>query len=181
MINAARKISPAGLHRLKNYEAFRSKPYDDKNSKDKKGNPIDWNPSMPLKGKLTVGYGRVLWSPKVDYEKYKNGVTEPQASQMLLEDLRRFENSVRVEVKVPLSQNEYDAIVIFIFNIGLGDRKQGIAGFTTSTFLKRLNEGKKTEAANQLLRWVYSDGQYLPGLLTRRQRERTIFLTGKYA
>lgn len=178
--NATASFSAIGMRTLKNYEAFRSKPYDDKNSKDKNGNPIDWHPGMSLKGKLTVGYGRVLWNPQKDYERYKNGVTEPQATQMLLEDLRRFENSIRVNVVVPLSQNEYDAIVIFIFNIGLGDKAQGIAGFTTSTFLKFLNQGKKLDAANQMLRWVYSGGVLMQGLVNRRQRERTIFLKGKY-
>ncbi len=179
--NATMSLSAIGMRSLKNWEAFRSKPYDDKNSKDKNGKPIDWHPGMPLKGKLTVGYGRVLWNPPKDYEKYKNGITEPQATQMLLEDLRRFENSIRLNVVVPLSQNEYDATVIFIFNIGLGaNAPKKVSGFINSTFLARLNANNKTGAADQMLRWVYSGGQFMQGLLNRRQKERTIFLKGKY-
>lgn len=172
--NATMSLSAAGIRALKNYEAFRSKPYDDKTKKE-------WRPGTPLIGKLTVGYGRVLWNPARDYEKHKNGVTEPQATQMLLEDLRRFENSIRLNVKIPLSQNEYDATVIFIFNIGLGDPSKGIVGFVNSTFLKMLNQGDKLGAANQLMRWVYSGGVFMQGLVNRRRKERTIFLAGKYA
>jgi GH24 family phage-related lysozyme (muramidase) len=179
--NAQMSFSAAGMRALKNYESFRAKPYDDKNAFDKNHKPIDWHPGMPLKGKLTVGYGRVLWNPAKDYEKYKDGITEAQATQMLLEDLRRFEAVIRLNVLVPLTQNEYDAIVIFVFNIGLDSKAQGISGFLTSTFLKFLNQGKKLDAANQMLRWVYSGREFLQGLLNRRQFERTIFLKGKYS
>lgn len=178
--NENMSFSLAGLRKLKNLEGFRSKPYDDLNSRDKNGKPIDWHPGMKLKGKLTIGYGRVLWDSLKGYEKYKNGITEAQATQMLLEDLRRFENAVRLNVLIPLKQHEFDAIVIFIFNIGLGDVKKGIPGFLTSTFLKFLNQGKKLDAANQMLRWVHSGGKLIMGLVNRRQAERTIFLEGKY-
>ena len=175
-MNAQRSFSAAGMRCLKNYEAFRSKPYDDKTKKD-------WHPGMPVIGKVTVGYGRVLWSPTLEFPMYKDGITEPRATQMLLEDLRRFENSVRVNVITPLEQHEYDAIVIFIFNIGLGDKTnpKAPAGFVTSTFIRLLNQGRKADAANQMLRWVYSGGQFMQGLLNRRRKERIIFLTGKYA
>lgn len=180
-MNDALCLSAKGLWKLKNLEGFRSKPYDDHNSFDKNHQPIDWNPSMPLKGHLTIGYGTVLWNPQQDYARYKDGISQAQATQMLLEDLRRFENSIRLNVKIPLSQNEYDATVIFIFNIGLGDPSKGIVGFVNSTFLKMLNQGDKLGAANQLMRWVYSGGVFMQGLVNRRRKERTIFLAGKYA
>ena len=166
--NATMSMSAAGVRGLKNRESFRARPYDDHNSFDKNHQPIDWHPGKPLIGKLTVGYGRVI--PISAYEKYKN-ITEVQATQMLIEDLRPRENAIRLHVLVPLTQNEYDALVIFIYNIGEG-------AFLTSTLLKMLNKGDKQGAADQFMRWIYSNGK--PILVTRRQYERTIFIRGKY-
>jgi lysozyme len=167
-------LSSAGERVLKNYEGFRAKPYDDKTKKE-------WRPGMKIVGKITVGYGHVLWNPALEFPMYKDGITELRATEIMRQDLHRFEESIRVNVTVPLEQHEYDAIVIFIFNIGLGSKAQGVAGFTTSTFLKFLNQGRKAEAGNQMLRWVYSGGQFMQGLLNRRQKERIIFLKGKYS
>lgn len=72
-------------------------------------------------------------------------------------------------VKVPLTQNQYDALVSLVFNIGRGS-------FARSSLLKKLNAGDMTGAAQEFPRWVYAKGKKLPGLITRRNDEMELFL-----
>ena len=71
-------------------------------------------------------------------------------------------------VKVKLSQNQFDALVIFVFNIG---RPQ----FMRSNLLKRLNEGDFKSVPSELRRWNKSSGKVLPGLINRRETEVKLF------
>ena len=73
-------------------------------------------------------------------------------------------------VKVDLTQNEFDALVSLIYNIGAGN-------FQKSTLLKVLNQEKYDAAANQFLRWNKAGGNVLAGLTKRREHERELFLT----
>lgn len=114
-------------------------------------------------GVWTIGYGHTeTVFPKMQ-------ITEAQAESLLRNDLFKFEKAVRDLVDVPLSQNEYDAIVSFVFNIGVNQ-------FIQSTFLRKLNNLQYDEAADQLLRWVYDNGKLVPGLQNRRRDERLFFL-----
>jgi len=96
-------------------------------------------------------------------------LTEVQASALLLDDLPEREGVVNFHVIVPLNQNQFDALVDFVYNLGSG-------AFLRSTLLKRLNEGKYQEAAGQFGKWVYGGGKVLPGLVDRREAERELFL-----
>ena len=73
-------------------------------------------------------------------------------------------------VKVDLTQNEFDALVSLIYNIGSGN-------FKSSTLLRILNQKKYDAAANQFLRWNKAGGRVLAGLTKRREHERELFLT----
>jgi GH24 family phage-related lysozyme (muramidase) len=95
-------------------------------------------------------------------------ITLEEAHAILREDLTKTEAAVSKHVKVPLSQNQFDALVLFVYNIG------GTA-FAKSTLLKVLNKGKYEAVPAQLLRWTRSDGRVLPGLVKRRHMEADLW------
>lgn len=115
-------------------------------------------------GKWTIGYGHTQGVKSGDR------VSREQAEQMLQDDLTEFELGVANCVEVPLNQNQFDALVSFAYNLGVNALKD-------STLLKRLNAGYYAIAANQFDRWVYANGEKLPGLVTRREVEKKLFLT----
>ncbi len=95
---------------------------------------------------------------------YSNGITEDQVYALLGQDLDRFEDAVNQRVTVDLEQNQYDALVSFSFNVGVG-------AFRDSTLLRLLNEGQYGEVPAQLLRWVKAGGKTVQGLVNRRENE----------
>jgi lysozyme len=113
---------------------------------------------------LTIGYGHT-GSDVVTGQK----ITQEQAEKLLKSDLLVHCNNVSRLVKVPLTQNQFDALVSFEFNVGY-------AHFTSSTMLKLLNQKKYREAAAQFDRWVYANRKVLAGLVKRRAAEKTLFL-----
>jgi lysozyme len=99
-------------------------------------------------------------------------ITDAQIDELLKQDMERFENAVTKYVKVPLTQNQFDALVSFTFNVGAG-------ALSTSTLLKLLNQGKYDEVPAQFLRWNKGGGKVLAGLVRRRQSEAHLFVTGE--
>lgn len=91
--------------------------------------------------------------------------------QLLRHDLRTAEAAVKRHLKVPVTQEQYDAVVSFTFNVGSGN-------LARSSFLRLANAGKCREAGDQLLRWNRARGQVLPGLTARRAYERGQWLSG---
>src|SRR6266852_3832385 len=106
-------------------------------------------------GKLVIG-GQAL--------DYRDGLTEPQCWDLLDQDLDPAERTVNEVVKVPLNQNQFDALVSFTFNVGDG-------AFRSSTLLKVLNDGKYDQVPAQLKRWVMDNGHQVQGLVNRRNKE----------
>lgn len=113
---------------------------------------------------LTIGYGHT-GSDVVTGQK----ITQEQAEKLLKSDLLVHCNNVSRMVKVPLTQNQFDALVSFEFNVGYGN-------FASSTMLKLLNQKKYREAAAQFDRWVYANRKVLAGLVKRRAAEKALFL-----
>ena len=136
------QLSAAGLELLKQSEGFRSHIYNDVN------------------GFPTIGYGHRLQP----HEAYPAGITEAQAGDLLIADVREAECAVARLVKVPLAQGQFDALVDFCFN--LGARR-----LATSTLLKILNGGRYNDASEQLLRWDVAASAENAGLKARRQAE----------
>lgn len=90
------------------------------------------------------------------------------AKQWLLEDTQIAVNTVNRLVKVDLTQNEFNALVDFVYNVGSGN-------FAKSTLLDVLNEGNYASAASQFLQWKYCRGVVVAGLLNRRNDEKNLF------
>lgn len=111
----------------------------------------------------TIGYGHTNGVKKGDR------ITEEQAEDFLVSDLLYSERIINKMVKVQLNQNQYDALVSFVFNVGSGN-------FINSTLLKKLNAGANSdEICVELRRWVFSKGRKLPVLVARRQRECELY------
>lgn len=147
-------ISPKGIELIKSFEGYSSTAYDDG------------------VGVWTIGWGTVV---KPDGSPVKKGdVTNvTQATQYLQHDLDRFERAVNDAVKVPLTQNQYDALVSFTYNVG-------ISAMRGSTALRRLNAGDYKGAADALLSWnkgrIKGKLTVMNGLTRRRNAERDLFL-----
>lgn len=97
--------------------------------------------------------------------------TLEQAEQWLREDIKEAENSVHRLVKVPLTQNQYDSLVDFTFNLGAGNLEK-------STLLRLLNRKMYKEAAEEFVRWNRAGGFVRAGLTKRRLAEKELFLRG---
>jgi lysozyme len=100
---------------------------------------------------------------------YPAGITVAQAETLLQSDLMQAGAGVLASVSVALNDNQYGALTSFAFNLG-------IANLRSSTLLSLLNAGNFPGAADQFLRWCHANGQALPGLLKRRNAERSLFL-----
>lgn len=85
-------------------------------------------------------------------------------------DLKRFEQAVSRAVQVPLSQNQFDALVSLAYNIGIN-------AFQNSTLLKRLNTLDYIAAAQQFDVWIKAGGKTVQGLVNRRAVEKDLFLS----
>lgn len=99
--------------------------------------------------------------------------TEEQAMQWLAEDVREAEKAIERLVTVDLTQDQFDALVSFVFNLGAGN-------FASSTLLKRINAGAFDEAAEQFKRWDRAAGRVMAGLTKRRHAEAALF-AGEFA
>ena len=120
-------------------------------------------------GVWTIGFGTI---------KYPNGVrvkkgdtcTLDQAKEYMRHDLIEFEHTVNSSVKVPLNQNQFDALVSLAYNIGSN-------AFKSSTLVKKLNTGDYQGAADQFNVWVNAGGKRMQGFVNPREKENVLFLS----
>ena len=144
------KTSQRGIDLIKQFEGLELEAYQD------------------IAGIWTIGYGHI--------ETARPGmrITEREAEALLQRDLKPREQAVSRIVSVPLNQNEFDALVSFVYNVG-------IEGFRRSTARRRLNSGDRVGAADALTWWnkatVGGVLREVTGLTRRRASERALFLT----
>lgn len=91
--------------------------------------------------------------------------TDAECSELLYKDAREAADAVRRLVKVPVSQDQFDALVSFAFNVGP-------TALAKSTLLRKANAGDCWGAGAEFMRWTYAGGTQLPGLIKRRAYER---------
>lgn len=114
-------------------------------------------------GVWTIGYGHTKGVKKGDM------ITELKAETLLIIDLQSFEYTINKLVKVPLTQEQFDSLASFVFNVGS-------ANFQKSTLLRKLNNKDYNGAANEFGKWKYANKKVLPGLVKRREAEKNLFL-----
>lgn len=142
------KISDAGIGLIANFEGKRNSIYID------------------AVGFPTIGIGHLIKKN----ESFPEIMTDQEVNELFREDIKKRERSVNTLVTVELNQNQFDALLSLVFNIGTG-------AFATSTLLKKLNNGRVQEAADQFLRWDQAGGKPLLGLTRRRKAEKEVFET----
>lgn len=148
------QISARGLRLIADFEGLRLDSYPDPGSGDE-----PW----------TIGYGTTIYP---DGRKVKKGdtCTQEQALEYLRYDAKKFTDAVNRAVRVPVNQNQFDALVSFTYNLGEG-------ALSRSTLLTKLNSHDYRSAADEFGKWIYAGGRILGGLVRRRSAERDLFLT----
>ncbi|MFT0892755.1 lysozyme [Pseudochelatococcus sp. G4_1912] len=143
----ARKVTPFVIEKLKQWEGCRLTVYRD-----------------PA-GIWTIGYGHTGPDVKLGMQ-----ITQAQADKLLMDDLARFELAVDRLVKVPLTDNQFGALVSFAFNVG-------VHAFQQSTLLRKLNKGGYSAVPAELSRWNKVGSKVLDGLVNRRAAEADLWAT----
>ncbi|USA54392.1 lysozyme [Acinetobacter sp. C32I] len=143
-------ISAHGINLITSFEDLKLHAYDDS------------------VGVWSIGFGTTVYPTGV---RVKQGdyCTSEQAKSFFQHDLKYFQKAVNEAVTVPLSQNQFDALVSLAYNIGSN-------AFKNSTLLKYLNALAYQDAADQFLVWNKGGGKVLKGLVRRREAERKLFL-----
>jgi len=141
------KTSKTGIDLIKKYEGFSVKIY------------------LCPAGKPTIGYGHVVLMG----EKFPPvGISAEVAENLLKNDVLTAENAINNLVNVGLSQNQFDALASFIYNIGA-------KAFANSKLLKFINESDFASAVDEFQKWIFVNGKPQNGLKARRGAEREVF------
>ncbi len=154
------KTSSTGLNHLKTMEAFMSKLYNDGPNKKT--------------GHCTIGYGHLVHynhcnvKKYVSEHKYINGISIKQATVILQKDLSIAEKGINKLVTLTLNQNQFDALVSLVFNIGVG-------AFSSSTLLKVINNNQLNNVPAAFQMWKKTSGKISAGLINRRESENRLF------
>jgi lysozyme len=127
--------------------------------------------SMLYPEQIALRDSRQLFQLKVEDDR---PWADDEIDQLFRHDLRRFERGVTRLIDYPLSQNQFDALVSFAFNLGNGSLQ-------ASTLRRKLNRGDVEGASNEFKRWVRAGGRVLRGLVRRRQMEADLFLGRSHA
>lgn len=151
--------SDDGLNLIKEVEGCRLSMYRDQVGIPTIGIGHELTKSERLSGKLWTGAGWADW---------KDGITEAQALSLLDRDIAIAESAINQEVKVALTQHQFDALTSFVFNVGT-------VAFGYSTLLKKLNEGDYASVPDQMRRWIYSSGVVVQDLIARREKEISLW------
>ena len=146
------KASKEAIKLIRHHEGVRNKPYQ-----------------CPAK-LWTVGVGHLIGDGKTLPPEWNKTFTNEEIDGILKSDLNRFELGVsKMLPNVPLRQHEFDAIISFCFNLGLGC-------FQRSTIRQALLRGDKEQAMESLVKYCRAGGKILKGLQNRRLDERKLFL-----
>jgi len=119
----------------------------------------------------TIGYGNTYYPDGRKVTMNDNAITEQDAENLLKHVLENYENGVNRYVQKPINQNQFDALVSFAYNLGLGALKE-------STLLKKVNsDPNDVDIAFQFSRWNKADGRALAGLTLRRKEEADLYFS----
>lgn len=141
------KTSQKGLTLIKKFEGFSDKEY------------------ICPAGKITIGYGHVI----LPNEDFPQPMTRLDGELLLKKDLEPRESALNKFLKVKINQNQFDALMSLIYNIG-------VANFKQSTLLKFINDKLFDKIPDQFRRWKYINKVVSKGLLARREEEIKLWL-----
>ncbi|MGB1539350.1 MAG: lysozyme [Rickettsiales bacterium] len=141
-----RTINQEGVSLIKYFEGFSPAVY------------------LDAAGLATIGYGHLLRKNEV----YEGEITQRQAEILLQQDLGVAQRAVQRLVHVPLTDNQFAALVSFAFNLGAGALQR-------STLRHKVNREEHGEVPAEFKRWVWAGGKRLAGLIRRREAEAVLY------
>lgn len=145
------QIGVKGLKLIKKYEGLRLKPY------------------LCAAGLPTIGFGATYYPDGTKVKLTDKAISEFEASTMLGEMLKHYEKSVDSYARDDISQNQFDALVSFAYNCGVGNLK-------SSTLLKKVNKDPSDKSIRlEFLKWNKAGGKVLAGLTKRRTEEANLY------
>lgn len=145
------QISVKGINLIKKYEGLSLKPY-----------------KCPA-GLATIGYGATYYPNGIKVKLTDKSISEYEASTMLTNMVRHYEIAVDSYTRDDLNQSQFDALVSFAYNCGLGNLK-------SSTLLKKVNANPNdTSIRQEFLKWNKGGGKVLAGLTKRRIEEANLY------
>lgn len=152
-----KKITPAGINFIKDCEGFKSSPY------------------LCSAGVPTIGYGTTYYPNGKKVTLRDKSITEAEALDILLSQVNtKYVPVVNIyirSVEKQLTDNQFDALVSFAYNLGNGALQK-------STLLKLVLANPNNSAiANEFTKWIYADGEKSKGLLARRQKEVKMYFS----
>lgn len=161
------KMSNNGINMLKRVEGSVKRGDNHIIYDDKTGRPVNTKGTLPIGA--TIGYGHLIKSG----EDFRNGITESVATELLRSDIAVAERAVQDNIKVSLSQNQFDALVCLAYNIGTKN-------FANSTVVKYINDPKFRSPTYPDLEsawkaWNRLRGKISNGLIKRRQYELDMY------
>ena len=155
-----REVTPRGLDAIVRHEGLVLTPYRDS------------------AGFLTIGVGHLLTRSELssgkirlglEAVKWNEGITKEQAMHLLRIDLDRAEQAVFADTgRIPLTDAQFDALVSFVFNVGVG-------AYEGSTLRRMMLTGHLDQVPTQMLRWNRAGGRVIPGLASRRASEASLW------
>lgn len=147
------RLGSKGLNLIELFEGFYSKPYLD---------PI---------GIPTIGYGATYYPNKKKVTMQDKPITEKEASELLKYMLISYENDVKRLVKSKLTQNQFDALVSFTYNLGS-------TNLGKSTLLKKVNVNPNDKSIrDEFMKWNKAGGKVFNGLTRRRNAESNLYFS----
>ena len=146
------KISDTGLEIIKKFEGFRGHPYRD------------------VVGVCTIGYGTTHYEDGRPVRCSDVPISKERATEIMRHEIdHHYGNAVDHYVGRHTTQAQFDALVSFAYNLGVGALKK-------SSLLRHHNARNHDRAANEFRKWVHAGGRTLPGLVRRRQMEKDLYL-----
>jgi lysozyme len=147
------KISNKGLDIIKKYEGFSSKPY-----------------LCPSKV-ITIGYGSTYYEDGSKVKLTDSPITQERATELLEALLVSFERAVDSYCTDSINQNQFDSLVSFAYNCGVGNLK-------SSTLLRKVNVNPNNPTIkDEFLKWTKGGGKTLSGLVRRRTEEAQLYFS----
>ena len=146
------KLSDNGFTLLGELEGIVLRPY-----KDSVGIP-------------TIGIGSTYYEDGTKVKMTDKAITKERAIQLAKNVVKSFEEQVNKSILLPMTQNQFDAMVLLCYNIGK-------SGFARSSVVRNFNLGNIQKAADSFLLWNKAGGKVVQGLVNRRNKERSLFLS----
>ncbi len=141
---------------IKEFEGFKSEPY-----------------FCPAKIP-TVGYGSTRYADGTKVKMTDKPISEPEAMELLKNTIGQYELAVDSFCRDDIDQNQFDALVDFAYNCGVGNLKG-------STLLRKVNIFPKDPTiGNEFGKWIHADGKIMSGLVKRRSRESNLYFSKGY-